>query len=240
MDAFSVSGRDYFGRYGGYRRFLFGMSYARGITDTIELELGLPWLFCAGAGPGVCSASLRPDVALRGAVVRSPRANLVVGASVFDFTYSASAWARLKLVAPHRFSLELEPSVRVGIRPNTIGSWWAPSVPQDGNQTRATFVVDANLQLGDHVLVWADAVPYLPTSRLGSPGDAALQVIGGVTVAFTKSADLGASCLAYNVLEARLWEYVPDVYGCTLTLTLRDFGDAPMGHVSVPVTRNLY
>ena len=240
MDAFTATTRDWFGGPAGYRRLLLGMSYEKALADWFELWLGLPRLYCTGNDAGACSSTLQPEVGVTAALVRSPRARLALGASLFDIDDSATAWTRLKLVAAHRFSFEIEPSVVLGIRDETMLAWWNPTVSQNANQTRAYLTFDANLQLTEHVLAWADAVPYVPVSNLGGSLDAALEVIGGLTVSFTKALQLGAACGTLNALAARRWEYVPDVRLCRLTFVARGFGPGPSGLVTVAVPQPLY
>jgi hypothetical protein len=165
---------------------------------------------------------------------------LSLGAQLLDFSYSAEAWARLKLVVPHRFSFEVEPLVLMGIRAKPIEAWWDPAVVQDGNQSRVFLTFDANLQLTPHVLVWVDAIPFLPTARFETPNDAALELAAGLGVAITKAFEMSVSCYSLDTRSARRWEYVPDVRGCALSLLARRFGRAPAGPGVVPVPRSLY
>jgi hypothetical protein len=241
MDAFWASGRDYTSSSPGtYRRLLIGLGYDKALTDWLQLGIGFPWLYCGGEGLGACSSSVRPELVARVAVVRSRRVRLALGASDFDMVYSASAWARLKLVAPHRFSFEVEPSVLVGIQEGTTPAWWNLNVTQDGNQSRAALVLDANLQLTERVLLWVDGIPYAPLHDLGAQSGAALQIVGGLSVSFTKVFELSASCRSLNVLPARPWEYAPNVHQCAVSFVARGFGPGPVGLVTVPVPQNLY
>jgi hypothetical protein len=241
MDAFWASGRDYTSSAPApYGRLLLGLGYDKALTDWFQVGIGFPWLYCGGVGLGACSPSLRPELVVRGAVVRNRRARLALGASVFDLTYSASAWARLKLVAPHLFSFEIEPSVLVGIQASTMPAWWSSSVVQDGNQSRAALVLDANLQLTEHLLVWADGIPYAPLHDAGPLPGPGLQVVGGLSVSFTKAFELSASCRSLNVLPPRSWEYVPHARECGLAFVARGFGPGPVGRVTVPVPQYLY
>jgi hypothetical protein len=240
MDAFTATTRDWFGGPAGYRRLLLGMSYEKALADWFEIWLGLPHVYCTGNDAGACSSTLQPEVGATAALVRAPRARLALGASLFDVDYSITAWTRLKLVLARRFSFEIEPSVVLGIRDATMPAWWNPSVPLDANQTRAYLALDANLQLTEHVLAWADAIPYAPTANLGGSFDAAVEVIGGLTVSFTKALQLGAACGTLNVLATRRWEYVPDVRLCRLTFVARGFGPGPSGLVTVADPQPLY
>jgi hypothetical protein len=241
MDAFSASGRDYFSSSPAtYGRLLLGLAYDKALTDWFQVGIAFPWLYCGGTGLGACSPSVRPELVVRGAVVRKRRARLALGASVFDLTYSASAWARLKLVVPHRFSFEIEPSVVLGIQTSSIPAWWSSTVFQDGNQSRAALVLDANLQLTERVLVWADGIPYAPLHDAGPAPGPALQIVGGLGVSFTKVFELAASCRSLNVQPPRSWEYVPHARECGLAFIARGFGPGPEGPVTVPVPQYLY
>jgi hypothetical protein len=240
MDRFSAVTRRYLGGPAGYGRLLLGVSYDKALADWFELGIGLPRLYCSGTEAGACDSTFQPELSFAAALVRNPRARLALGASVFDLYYSATAWTRLKLVTAHRASFEIEASVVVGIEHATTPAWWDPTVAQNGNQTRAALTLDANLQITDELLAWADAIPYVPVADLGGSLDAAVEVIGGLTYSFTKAFQLGASCGSLNVLGARPWEYVPDVRLCRLTFVAHGFGPGPSGYVVVPEPQNLY
>jgi hypothetical protein len=240
MGAFSALARDYYDGPAGYVRLMLDISYEKALTDWFEVWIGLPRAYCTGDGAGVCASTLQPELGVVAALLKDPHAHLAVGASIFDIDYSATAWTRLKLVAAHRFSFEVEPSVVIGIRDVRTTAWWDPTVSQNGNQSRAHLTLDANLQLTEQLLVWADAIPYAPTANFGGSLDAAVEVIGGLTLSFTKAFQLGASCGSLNVLPARHWEYVPDVRLCRLTFVARSFGQGPSGVVTVPVPQSLY
>jgi hypothetical protein len=241
MDSWFVTARDYFGGPPGYRRHTGTVGYAKAFSDELEFALSLPSLYCSGAGDGGCGGTLRPQLTFITAVLTDPRARLDFGLLLYNIHDSADLWTRLKLVKPHRFSLEIEPRVSVGIAERPIISWWDRLSMQDGNQSRASLTLDANLQLGDHVLLWADAIPYAPLARLGHPSDTALQIAAGVGLAVSKRFEVNTSCRAFNVLAARRWEYVPDVRVCTLTLLTRGFGEPSNVTVStVPVPDDAY
>ncbi|HVU51645.1 MAG TPA: hypothetical protein VHL80_13210 [Polyangia bacterium] len=240
MNEFSAATRDDFGGPAGYRRLLLGLSYGMAPTDWFELWGALPFIYCAGGEAGACTSTLQPELGLVAALVRGPRAKLALGASIFDIDHSATAWTRLKLVAVHRASFELEPSVVIGIRDLRTPAWWNPSVTQDANQSRAFLTLDANVQLTEQLLAWADAVPYVPVAGFGGAFDAAVEVLGGVTFSFTKAFQLSTACGSLNALSARRWEYVPDVRLCRLTFVARSFGPGPSGVVTVPVPQPLY
>jgi hypothetical protein len=241
MEDFSVTARDYFGGPANYHRFATGVSYAKGVTDQLELALAFPSLYCTGRGVGACRASLKPDLSLRAAMVEGARARLDLGVLFANFTDGAELWSRLKLVWPHRFSLEIEPLVWVGLAERQIVAWWSPLAVQDGNQSRVILTFDANLQATEHLLLWASVIPYLPVARLADPSDAAVEVVAGVSVAVTKHLDVGASCWSLDVRAARTWEYVPDVRACALTLLTRGFGFPPEVSVSTgPVPLDFY
>jgi len=227
MEAFSFSTSGYLGPP-RYRRLIGAVGYARGITDELQIGLAFPRLFCWGREEGACYASLTPELSLAGGVVRTPTVRLELGGSVTDFVYGADVWTRLELVVPGRFSFELEPRLYAGVQSTTRDAWWNPGVPQDGNQSRLTLIFDANLQLGPHLLVWLDGVPYVPTSELGSPGEIALEVAAGASLSFTKSLELRASCSAADVRATRRWEYVPDFRGCSVVFVSRHFGARPV------------
>jgi hypothetical protein len=240
MEEFSLATRDLFGGPTGYRRFLLGIAYAKAPADWVQVFFGLPWLYCSGEGLGACSSTFEPNLGASAALVRGERARLALGASVFDLWYSATAWTRLKLVVPGRFSFEIEPSVVLGFEHATMPAWWDSTVLQNGNQSRAYLTFDANLQVTEQVLLWADAIPYAPTAGLGGSLDAALEIAGGASLSFTKTFELSVACRAFNVLAARRWEYAPDVRSCGLTFVARGFGPGPSGYVLVPETQNLY
>jgi hypothetical protein len=240
MDSFAAAQRTLFAGPAGYHRYLLGISYAKALAEWFELELGLPRLYCSGAEAGACRSTLEPEIGFSAALIRDPRARLALGASVLDINHSGTAWMRLKLVAAHSFSFEIQPELDLGFYQTAIPAWWDPTVTQNGNQSRAYLTFDANLQLTEQVLVWANAIPYAPVANLGGSLDAAVEVIGGLTVSFTKAFQLSADCGSYNVLPARHWEYVPDVRLCRLTFVARGFGPGPSGHVTVPVPQNLY
>jgi hypothetical protein len=241
MESFGFMGSQLFGGPSGYRRSIFAIKYARGLTDALEMGLGFARLYCGGAGLGACASSLAPDLSLRYAALAGPRRRLVLGTELTDFDFRARAWARLALIVPRRFSFEIEPRLTWGIRSITMPAWWNTSVTQNGNQSRLTLVFDANVQLGERVNAWLDAVPYVPVSDLAhDPSTTALEVGTGVSVSVTKGFELGASCWRYDVFAARRWEYVPDVYECSLGIVARRFGASPLEAKTMPPPLDSY
>jgi hypothetical protein len=226
MESFAFTGRQLFGP-AGYSRSIFGVGYSRGLTDSLELGLGVARLLCTGSGLGACQSRLAPTLSLQYAAITAPKQRLALGASVSDFVHDVRAWARLKLVAPSRFSFEIQPTVSWGVETVRAPAWWNPAVTQDGNQSRLSVVFDANLQLGERVVAWLDGIPYAPTARLDDLSTTALEVGGGLSVSVTKGLELAASCWRYDVLATRHWEYVPDVYECMLSVVARRFGPSP-------------
>jgi hypothetical protein len=223
MLSLGLSARDLFGGPEGYAQRSLGASLTKAITSRWDAGLTFPTLYCGGEGAGECGPNLTSVLSLRFAALARPATRLVVGASSTDFGWSADFWTRLELVRAHVASLELEPRVVVGFRDRPIGAWSSPGAYQDGNQSRASFAVDANLQLGPSVVVWADAIPVLPVAQLDHPAELALQVAAGVGFSPSKSVELVASCRAYDVGTRRTWETVPDARQCGLGVVWRWF-----------------
>jgi hypothetical protein len=224
MQALTLTARQYFGGPAGYRRFLVGPGVSKAITDRLEGELSFPDLYCSGRGAGACGDSLHFAASLVFAAMTGDLSKLAFGAAYVESNARVELWTRLKLVRPHRFSLELEPLVLLPLETTAGTAWWDPTVTQDTNQARAYLTFDANLQLTRSLLLWADVIPYVPLRRASEGDQIAVEAAAGASVAVSKTFEIHVSCRAFDVLPARRWEYVPDVRECALTLLARSFG----------------
>jgi hypothetical protein len=235
MEWFSLSGHHLSGRPAtlfdmAYSRELVSLGYANALTDRSTLSISLPRLFCTGEGRGGCArnVNIEPSVGLAVGIVDERFVRLKAGASFLFPFERAGVSTRLQLVLPHWATLELEPSVSAGLSSRQTTAWWDPTVTQDGNQPRASLTIDANVQVADNVLLWADAVPYRPVgSSVVDASSPALELGAGASVTFTKSLELHASYWRLNVLDARRWEYVPGVREVIVSLGWRVFDHGP-------------
>jgi hypothetical protein len=233
MQTLALSGHDFFGGPPGYHRFLLSLGYAYGAADRWQVEAALPQLLCLhGGGAGRCVDAILGDSAslgVTGAAVRGATAMLAAGGhtGISNSHGFIEVSARLKLVARHRVSLEIEPQVWFGLSHGRTPAWWSPTATTETNQTRASLTLDLNLQVLPRLLLWAAAIPYAPTDQVFHAGQIAVQVLGGLSATLVKSFEVHGTCGSYNVLGDRRWEYVPDVRVCTLALILRSFGPGP-------------
>ncbi|MEA2697765.1 MAG: hypothetical protein QOI66_2036 [Myxococcales bacterium] len=224
MGALSLTVRQYFAGPAGYDRRLTRADYGYGITDRFQIGVSLPRITCQGHGDGRCIDYFKPlDEISAGAsyaVLRSRPSGLKVGGFYERSNFGAQAGlsTRLKLVVPHLFSLEIEPDLNIGLGERFSRAWWSPGAIQDANQSRVYLTFDFNLQGTSWLLLWADAIPYLPTAQLSNPGQTALELFVGVSARVTAWFEASAQCGTFNALTARHWEYVPDVWICSGTL----------------------
>jgi hypothetical protein len=172
--------------------------------------------------------SIEPSLGLGVGIVDQRVVRLKSTASLLIPLDRGTASTRLQLVLPHRATLELEPALSVGLASRQTAAWWSPTLTQDGNQTRAVLTIDANVQVTERVLLWADVIPYRPVwSSVADASSPALEVGAGASVTFTKSFELHASYWRFNVLDARRWEYVPELREVTISLSWRVFDHGP-------------
>lgn len=230
MGRLSLTLRQYFDGPAGYDRRLGSGSYGYGVTDDFQVSLTLGRITCDGHGAGRCTDQFDLFADVIGtatyAARRSPRSPLLLRGSIerSNRGNNASLSARLKLVVPHLISLEIEPELALGLSDRVTPAWWSQRGElQDGNQSRAYLTFDFNVQATSWWLLWVDAVPYLPTAQFSDPGQAAMQLLAGMSFRVTAGFEASVRCGTLNVFAARHWEYLPDVSLCSATLTFLFF-----------------
>jgi hypothetical protein len=175
-----------------------------GETDRVQFSAYVPRLLCDGSGsPSGCSDYARINgsgFGFRFGVLRTPGFQVAFESDLSivvtnPLTFAVDAGVRTKWLIGRRVALEVELDA---------SKWLAPP---SGYEYQAvgygTAILDLNVQVSRHLLIWADVIPNTPLDRLGEPR---MEPFGGVSWTFENAVQLAASGGVYNILGRHAWD----------------------------------
>jgi hypothetical protein len=194
-----------------------GFAARHGVTERFEVEASAPRVLCfARSDPSGCDSLNRINgtgVSGSYGVVRTQPVQLVIYGRIAIFRSSepvSFGWnvgTRTKLLLGRIVALEMAVSFSRSFDARTAG---ADALPL------AVFVVDANVQLTRHLLLFADVVPYAPADQLSRM---AMGALAGGSWTFANRAEIRMTVETLNVLPRRSWQ--ANILGNVYTLSVR-------------------
>ena len=182
-----------------------------GLTERSEMQFYAPRILCvAAADPSGCSDINRfnaTEISGTYGLVRSRMTQLkvfggiLIARSAKPLTFAWDVGTRTKILFGRVVALEMAlVASRQVDQPESSGDTAA----------RGSLVVDLNVQVTHHLLVFADLNPYAPIDHLDQ---IALEPSAGASWTFSKRLEAAASAGIYNVLARRNWDTgVPGSY----------------------------
>jgi hypothetical protein len=193
-----------------------GLLARHGVTDRFEVEFSAPKVLCfARSDPSGCDSLNRINgTGMSGVygVVRTQPVQLEIYGRISVFRSSepvSLGWnlgTRTKLLFGRIVALEMALSFSRSL----------DTPPPGADAPLAGFVVDANLQLTRHLLLFADLDPYAPADHLST---IAMAAVAGGSWTFASRAEIHMTAEVLDVLPRRSWQ--ANIFGNFYALSVR-------------------